>query len=125
MNENELSYEIIGAAMEVHSVLGSGLLESAYEAALAIELSERNVRFERQSVLPVMYKGRTLDAGFRADFIVADRVIVELKAIEKLAPIHEVQLLTYLRAAGKQLGLLLNFHALSIRDGIRRVVNGL
>ena len=120
--ENELSKEIIGAAIEVHSHLGPGLLESAYETCLVYELSQRNIPFERQKPIPVVYKDVRLDAGFRADLIVDGLVIVELKSVEKLAPVHEAQVLTYLRLTECKLGLLLNFNVSLLKDGIKRLV---
>ncbi|WP_293001671.1 GxxExxY protein [Nevskia sp.] len=125
MDENECSKIIIGAAIEVHNELGAGLLESAYEAALAIEFTDRRLQFHRQLALPARYKGVELGDAYRIDFLVEDLVIVELKAVTALAPVHSAQVLTYLRLSGKRLGLLFNFHADSIRDGTRRVVNQL
>jgi GxxExxY protein len=113
---------IIGSAIEVHRVLGPGLLESAYEECLSRELSLRNVPFERQRPLPVDYKGVRLDCGYRLDLLVAETVVVEIKAVEALLPIHEAQLLTYLRLGGWQVGLLINFNVPVLRDGIRRRV---
>ncbi|MGD8245601.1 MAG: GxxExxY protein [Anaerolineae bacterium] len=116
----ELTYTIIGAAMEVHSVLGPGFLESVYETALAQEFSLRNIAYQRQLLLQVRYKG--IVAGeFRADFMVEDKVIVELKAVKQLEPIHEAQLINYLKGTGHRVGLLLNFGALSLQHK-RRVV---
>ena len=125
LDENECSKVIIGAAIEVHRHLGPGLLEGAYELALAHELGIRGVRSARQIRLAARYKGIELPESYRIDLIVEDLVIVEVKAIEKLAAIHEVQLLTYLRFANKRLGLLLNFHVGAMRQGVRRVVNNL
>lgn len=121
---NTLSHEVIGAAIEVHKVLGPGLLESAYEECLAHELSLRGLRCPRQVPLPVTFKGIRLDCGYRMDMVVQGQLILELKAVERILPIHEVQLLTYLRLSGKWLGLLLNFHSARLQDGIRRRVNG-
>ncbi|MCH8211413.1 MAG: GxxExxY protein [Planctomycetes bacterium] len=116
----ELTSDIIGAAIEVHRALGPGLLESAYEVCLADELNRRDIDFKRQLDLPVEFKGRQLDCGYRLDFLVEDLVIVELKCVERIMPIHEAQLLTYLRLAHKQAGLLINFNVRMLRDGIVR-----
>jgi GxxExxY protein len=124
-NANDISGRIIGAAIEVHRILGPGLLESAYEQSLAYELSLRQIPFERQQALPLNYKGVPLDCGYRLDFLVAGTVVVEIKAIEALLPIHQAQLLSYLKLGGWKLGLLINFHAPLLRDGIKRVVLGL
>ena len=120
--DNDLTSKIIAAAIEVHRQLGPGLLESAYEACLAHELVERGIAFERQKLLPVQYKGITIDAGYRLDLLVERRIIVELKAVDRLTPIHEAQMLTYLRLANCRIGLLLNFNAVVLRKGIRRMV---
>lgn len=125
MGEDELSKIIIGAAIEVHRHLGPGLLESAYETCLAYELTERALSIERQKPIPVTYKGVPVDCGFRPDLLVNQRVIVEVKAIDSFAPIHEAQLITYLKLTGCKLGLLLNFNQIRLRDGIKRVVYGL
>jgi GxxExxY protein len=125
LNENECSRAIIGAAIDVHRHLGPGLLEGAYELALWHELGSRSLHAIRQVKLPVTYKGVELPDAYRVDLVVEDLVIVEVKAVEKLAAIHKVQLLTYLRFANTRLGLLLNFHAAIMRDGVRRVVNNL
>ncbi len=125
MHENEISKAVIGAAIEVHRHLGPGLLESAYEQALAHELGLRGLRTARQARLPASYKGVSLGDSYRIDLLVEDLVIVEIKAIDQLAPLHEAQLLSYLRFSGKRLGLLLNFHSPVMRKGIRRVVNDL
>ena len=122
---NDISARIIGAAIEVHRILGPGLLESAYEQSLAHELSLRQIPFERQLALPLHYKGVPLDCGYRLDFLVAGTIVVEIKAIEALLPIHQAQLLSYLKLGGWKLGLLINFHAPLLRDGIKRVVLGL
>ena len=122
MNENELSWQIIGAAIEVHKELGAGLLESAYEGCLAHELSIRGIAYERQKEIPVVYKGVQVNCGFRLDFLVGGLVVVELKAVEKLAPIHEAQVMTYLKLTGCKLGLLLNFNTVRLREGgIKRI----
>ncbi len=122
--ENRLSKEIIGAAIEVHRHLGPGLLESAYEACLCHELSLRNIPWERQVALPILYKGVAIDAAYRLDIKVEGLVIVELKAVDKLEAIHESQLLTYLRLSNLWLGLLINFNVVVLRDGIKRLVQG-
>ncbi len=119
---NTISEKIIGAAIEVHRTLGPGLLESAYESCLAYELALRGIAFQRQQALPVQYKGVEVDCGFRLDLIVEKQVIVELKAVERFQPIHEAQLLTYLKLTGCKLGLLLNFNVRLLRHGIKRVV---
>jgi len=121
-DEDALSHEIIGAAIEVHRHLGPGLLESAYEECLAYEFAQCGLPFERQKPLPVQYKGVRLDCGFRLDFLVGKLVVVEVKAVEALAPVHSAQVLTYLRLAGCKLGLLLNFNEWRMGDGIKRLV---
>jgi GxxExxY protein len=123
--ENRLATAILGAAVEVHRHLGSGLVESAYETALCHELQLRGIGFARQVAVPVLYKETVLPEAYRLDLIVENRVVVEIKAIERLLPVHEAQLLTYLRFIDKRLGLLLNFHALPMKSGMRRVVNHL
>ena len=122
---NDMSSRIIGAAIEVHRTLGPGLLESAYEQCLAHEFSLRRIPFERQQPLSVEYKGIHLDAGYRLDFLVSGTVVVELKAVDALLQIHQAQMLSYLKLGGWQLGLLINFHAPLLREGIKRVVLGL
>ena len=117
-----LTEQIIRAAIEVHKSLGPGLLESAYEECLCYEFTERAIPFERQCLLPVHYKGMILDCGYRIDLLVADKVVVELKAVSKLESIHEAQLLTYLKLGGWKVGLLINFNVPLLRDGIRRRV---
>ena len=119
---NELTYEIIGAAIEVHRTLGPGLLESSYRECLCRELSLRNIEFQRERGLPVQYKGIQLACGYRLDVLVADVVVVEIKAVEALSPIHDAQLLTYLRLGGWEVGLLINFNVVVLKDGIRRRV---
>ena len=114
---------ILGAAIEVHRQLGPGLLESAYEACLAYELATRGLKVVRQLQLPVRYKEVLLDCGYRVDLLVQDMVVVELKVVEKLEPIHEAQLLTYLKLSGCQVGLLLNFNTSAMREGIKRLVH--
>ncbi len=123
MKENKLTEAIISAAMRVHTELGPGVLESAYEACLAYELNQLGYRVERQKELPIRYHGLCIDAGYRIDLLINDEVIVELKAVENIQPIHHAQLLSYLRLAGKRIGLLLNFHAVHLRDGITRKIN--
>jgi GxxExxY protein len=123
--EDDFSHDIIGAAVEVQRVLGVGLLESAYAAALAIELRERELYFEREVAIQTSYKGYNLGAVYKADFIVEGSVIVELKAIDILADVHRAQLLSYLRLSGIKLGLLINFHAFPVVKGIHRMVNKL
>ena len=118
----DLTERILAAAYEVHSSLGPGLLESAYEACLAHELTTRGIAFRRQLELPIRFKDEQIDAGYRLDLLVEDLVIVELKAVDKLLPIHEAQLLTYLKLSGRRVGLLLNFNAIQLRDGIKRRV---
>jgi GxxExxY protein len=122
MNDNELTHQIIGAAIEVHRTLGPGLLESAYEECLAQELLLRGLRIERQKPIPVIHKDAKLECGYRIDPVVEGRVVVELKAIEALAPIHEAIMLTYLRLSGCRLGLLINFNVELLKDGIRRFI---
>ncbi len=124
MHVNEITRMVIGAAIEVHQILGPGLLESAYEECLCHELTLRQVPFERQRQLPVTYKGLQLDCGYRLDLLVAQRVVIEVKAVEHLLPIHEAQLLTYLRLGRWQVGLLMNFNVPVLKQGIhRRVLN--
>jgi GxxExxY protein len=125
MNENEIAKRIVSAAYRIHTGLGPGLLESVYEAVLAHELAKQGLRVARQVPMPVVYDGVRFDQGFRVDIMVNEKVIVELKSVAELAPVHKKQLLTYLRLADKRLGLLINFGARLIRDGITRVVNGL
>lgn len=125
MTENAVAKEIVDAAFRVHTTLGPGLLESVYDAVLSYELSQRGLRSVRQQPMPVVYGNVRINTGFRADLIVEDKVIVEIKSVEVLAPVHKKQLLTYLRLADKRLGLLINFHVALIKDGIIRIVNGL
>jgi GxxExxY protein len=120
MDLNEITEQIIGAAIEVHRALGPGLLESAYEECLCHELTLRRLAFERQKPLPVEYKGTKLDCGYRLDLLVEALVVVEIKAVEVIQPIHEAQLLTYLKLGGWKLGLLINFNVPFLKDGIRR-----
>ena len=123
MNENKLTEKIIGTAIEVHRVLGPGLLESAYEECLAHEMKLIALNFERQAPLYVAYKGLNLDCGYRLDFLVDQCVVVELKAVDNLHPIHEAQLLTYLKLGGWSVGLLINFNVPLLKDGIKRIVH--
>jgi len=120
---NELTERVIGACIEIHRALGPGLLESAYEECLCHELSVASISFERQKPLPVHYKNVKLDCGYRLDLVVEQKVIVELKAVENLMPIHEAQLLTYLKLSGLKLGLLINFNVAMLKQGIKRIVN--
>lgn len=118
----QIATHVVDAAMEVHRELEPGLLESAYEMALCRELSLRNLRFERQNAMPVSFKGTLLDCGYRLDLIIEDAIIVELKAIDAFAPIHEAQLLTYLKLSGCHLGFLMNFNTRLLKQGLKRVV---
>jgi len=122
MDRNEITERVIGAAIEVHRALGPGLLESAYEECLAHELTLRAVTFERQRALPVQYNGVALDCGYRLDLLVENAVVVEIKAVSEIEPVHEAQLLTYLRLGGWQVGLLINFNVPVLKNGIRRRV---
>ena len=119
--EKDLTGQIIGAAIEVHRELGPGLLESAYQACLAREFSLRNLPFEQEKPLPVEYKGARVDCGYRLDFIVAEKVVVELKAVNAVQKVHEAQLLTYLKLTGCRVGLLINFNVPVLKDGIKRM----
>ncbi len=122
MDENALSNIVIGAAIEVHKQLGPGLLESAYEECLAYELTQRQIAFERQKAIPVVYKNVCLDCGFKVDLLIDKLIVVELKAIDALTSIHDAQLLTYLKLTKCKLGLLFNFNVLRLRQGIKRLV---
>ena len=119
---NKISYEIIGCAFNVHKGLGPGLLESTYEVCLEYELLQKGLKVQRQVGLPVVYNDVRLDAGYRIDLLIEDKVIVELKSVEALAPIHEAQLLTYLKLSDKKLGLLINFNVKDLKEGIMRRV---
>lgn len=121
MYRDDGTNQIIAAAIEVHRVLGPGLLESAYEECLCHEFELRGIGFERQKPLPVHYKGKTLDCGYRLDIFVQGQIILELKCVERLLPIHEAQLLTYLRLSGAKTGLLINFTTSLLKDGIKRL----
>jgi GxxExxY protein len=121
---NKLTHEIIGAAIEVHRNLGPGLLESAYKKCLCRELMVRGMPFEVERPLPLEYKGIRLECGYKIDVLVADTVVVEVKSVEALAPIHDAQLLTYLRVGGWRIGLLMNFNVVVLKDGIHRRIMG-
>ncbi|MBD2338618.1 GxxExxY protein [Calothrix sp. FACHB-156] len=125
MIENEISGAVVDAAYKVHTTLGPGLLESVYETVMDFELRRRKLQVQRQVIIPVVYEDVILDEGFRADLIVEDKVIVELKSVESVHPVHKKQLLTYLRLANKRVGLLINFNVSLIKDGISRVVHNL
>lgn len=125
MTENEIARHVVDAAYKVHVTLGPGLLESVYEAVLTYELQQRGLRVQTQVPIPVTYGAIRLEAGFRADLVVDGKFIVEIKSVEKTAPVHKKQLLTYLRLADMRLGLLINFGEATIKAGIMRVVNGL
>ena len=122
LTNKQLTHEIIGAAIEVHKVLGPGLLESAYEICLAQELTLRGIKFEKQKLLPVVYKDTKLEEGYRLDLLVEGKIVVELKAIDRLSPIHDAIMLTYLRLSECKIGLLINFNIPVLKDGIRRFV---
>ncbi len=125
LDVNKTTEAIIGAAIEVHKHLGPGLLESTYEECLCEELSLRKIPFKRQVVLPVVYKGKKLDAGYRIDLLVNNEVVVELKTVDAILPIHEAQTLTYMRLGGWQVGLILNFNVTILKNGIKRLVHKL
>ena len=125
MGENAVAQQIVDAAFRVHTRLGPGLLESVYEAALAYELEKRGLSITRQQGIPAVYEEVRIHTGFFADLVVEDQVIVEIKAVETVAPVHKKQLLTYLKLADKRLGLLINFNVVLIKNGITRIVNGL
>ena len=118
----ELTERVIGLAIEVHKLLGPGLLESVYEECLCLELSEAGIPVRRQIKVPIVYRGRLLDEGFRADVVVNDELIVEIKAVEQILPVHQAQLLTYLRLTGLRVGLLMNFNVMRLKDGLKRFV---
>ncbi|MCD6188182.1 MAG: GxxExxY protein [Desulfuromusa sp.] len=124
MTENEIATIIVDACFKVHTTLGPGLLESVYEAVLLYELEKRGLSVTKQQAIPVSYDGTQFEEGFRADLIVEDKVIVELKSVEKVMPVHKKQLLTYLRLSDRKLGLLVNFGENLIKDGVSRVING-
>ena len=123
MDINELTRKIIGAAIEVHREKGPGLLESIYEECMDIELELQEMRFERQKRIPLTYKGRNIPVDLRTDLVVENQVIVELKAVEKLLPIHKAQVLTYLKLTGCKIGLLINFNVTVLKNGIKRIIN--
>jgi GxxExxY protein len=125
ITENEIAREIVDAALLLHKRLGPGLLESVYEVVLAHELKKRGLDVQRQMVIPIEYDGIKFDEGFKADLMVAGKVIVELKSVETVLPVHKKQVLTYLRLSDKKLGFLINFGAVLIKDGISRIVNNL
>lgn len=125
MNENEISYKIIGIALELHKTLGSGLLESVYEAALAYDLREIGLEVKKQVPMPLVYKEVRQDIGYRIDLLVENKVIIEIKSVENLAPVHFAQTLTYLRLSDKKLALLINFNTKLLKEGIHRIVNNL
>ena len=125
MTENELAYKIIGVALELHKNLGPGLLESVYESALAYDLREAGLNVQCQLPMPLVYKEVKHEVGYRLDMLVEHKVIIEVKAIEALAPVHFAQTLTYLKLSGKKLGLLINFNTKVLKDGIHRLVNNL
>ena len=120
---NKLTETIIGAAIEVHKSLGPGLLESAYESCLAFELIERGLTIEQQKELPVVYKDVKLDCGYRLDLLVEEQVILEIKSVEEIAPIHHAQLLSYLKLSGLRVGLIINFNVNVLKNGIKRIIN--
>lgn len=124
MDANTTSRVIIDAAMKVHSKLGPGMLESAYEACLAYELGRRDAAVQSQVMLPIHYDGQQIDAGYRIDLLVNNLVIVELKVVERMLPVHKAQLLSYLRMSNRKLGLLINFNQVHLKDGIKRIANG-
>jgi GxxExxY protein len=125
VTENDIAKQIVDAAFKIHTTLGPGLFESVYETVLAKELENRGLKVTRQQAIPIVWENVHMEAGFRADLIVENKVIIEVKSVESLAPVHRMQLLTYLRLTGKRLGLLINFDTALIKDGIARVVNGL
>lgn len=125
MNENEISKIVVDCCFKVHTELGPGLLESVYEEVLSYEIIKRGLNVERQKGIPVVYDSIKMELGFRADIIVENKVIIELKSIEAIAPVHTKQLLTYLKLTGLKLGLLVNFNEALIKDGIKRIVNNL
>ena len=125
MTENELSYKIIGVALEIHKNIGPGLLESAYENALAFELNELGLEVRQQVPMPFIYKEVKQDVGYRIDLIVENKVLVEIKSVENLAPVHYAQTLTYLKLSGLKLGLLINFNTKTLKEGIHRIANNL
>jgi GxxExxY protein len=125
MTENEIAKQIVDVAFQIHTTLGPCLLKSVYETIMAFELQKRGLQVRRQQAIPVVYEDVRMDLGFRADLIVENKVVVEIKSVEAIAPVHKKQLLTYLRLTDKRLGLLINFNVELIKNGISRVVNGL
>ena len=125
MNENEISHIVIGLCIKVHKKLGPGLLESSYEECLCYELTKHSLNYTRQQAIPIIYDEIRLNHGFRADIIIENKVIIEIKSIECFQPIHSAQLLTYLKLTNIKLGLLINFNSFSIKEGIKRIVNKL
>jgi GxxExxY protein len=123
MKENDITNLIIGAAIQVHSALGPGLLESAYTACLFNELEELGLKVKKEYPLPLQYKKTTLDVGYRIDLLVEDKIVVELKSVEELNDLHLAQMITYLKLANCEIGLLINFNVLKLKDGIKRVAN--
>lgn len=123
MTTNQITSEIIGCAINVHRVLGPGLLESAYEECLASELKNVGLKIERQKPVPVIFKEIKLKCGYRIDILIEDQIVVELKSVDQLAPIHEAQMLTYLKFSNKQIGLLINFNVLLLKNGIKRFIH--
>ena len=124
ISANEVSHSVITAAMKVHTELGPGLLESTYTACLQYELCQAGVRSATQVGLPVVYHGVKLELGYRMDLVVAELVVVEIKSVDAVSPVHQAQLLSYLKLSGKSIGLLINFNVVHLKDGIRRFVNG-
>jgi GxxExxY protein len=125
MHPNDVSQRVIGCAMKIHNALGAGILESAYHVCICHQFAEDQLQFQHQVRLPVVYNGVELPAAYRVDFIVENCLIVEIKCVEKLLPVHAAQLLSYLRLSGHKLGLLINFNVPHLRNGIKRIVNGL
>ena len=125
MDLNEISGQVDDAAMKVHTVLGPGLLESTYEACLKYEIGKRGLQVEQQVTLPVVYDGTRIDLGYRLDLLVERQIVVEIKAVDKVTPLHEAQLLSYLKLGDKKLGLLINFNVVHLKDGIKRMANAL
>jgi len=125
MTENEISYTVIGIAIDLHKALGPGLLESAYEKALAYDLREKGFEVKEQVPMPFIYKEVKQELGYRLDLLINDKVVIELKSVEQLAPVHFAQTLTYLKLSGKKLGLLINFNTKILKDDIHRIVNKL
>ena len=125
MDEEAAAKQVLDSAMKVHTALGPGLLESAYEVCLDYELSKRGINVSKQVPMAVRYDGVQLELGYRLDLLVDGKVVVEVKAVERLLPLHHAQLLSYLKLGGYKIGLLLNFHTLHLRDGIKRIVNGI